>query len=114
MTDGCSMPCRSWVIEALGAGHVPATLVTKLQALAQKMPVILSTRVVAGPVLSRTYGFIGSESDLLARGLISAGWLSPGKAVQLLRLLLALGVGSRELESRFAHYGRANAPTRGG
>jgi L-asparaginase len=105
---------RGVVLEALGAGHVPAALVPRLQSLAQKMPVILSTRVVAGPVLSRTYGFVGSESDLLARGLISAGWLSPGKAVQLLRLLLALGVGPRDFESRFAHYGRANPPTRGG
>jgi L-asparaginase len=105
---------RGAVLEALGAGHVPAALVPPLQALSQQMPVILSTRVVAGPVLSRTYGFAGSESDLLERGLISAGWLSPGKAVQLLRLLLALGSSRRELESRFAHYGRASVPARRG
>lgn len=99
---------RGVVLEALGAGHVPASLVPSLHALAQQMPVILSTRVVAGPVLTRTYGFVGSESDLLERGLIAAGWLSPGKAVQLLRLLLALGATRGELEARFAHYGRSN------
>lgn len=103
---------RGVVLEALGAGHVPAALVPPLEALAKQMPVILSTRVVAGPVLSRTYGFSGSESDLLERGLISAGWLSPGKAVQLLRLLLALGASRRDLEGRFAHYGRTNLTAR--
>jgi len=103
---------RGVVLEALGAGHVPAALVAPLQALARQMPVVLSTRVAAGPVLSRSYGFAGSESDLLERGLISGGWLSPGKTVQLLRLLLALGVSPREIEGRFAHYGRANLTSR--
>lgn len=100
---------RGVVLEALGGGHVPAALVPPLQVLAQRLPVVLATRVQAGPVLSRSYGFAGSEADLLQRGLISAGWLSSGKAVQLLRLLLALGLARREVETRFAHYARAAA-----
>jgi hypothetical protein len=34
--------------------------------------------------------------------------------VQLLRLLLALGLSRRELEGRFAHYGRTNPAPRAG
>jgi L-asparaginase len=59
-----------------------------LTDLAKGMPVILATRTGTGPVLRHTYGFPGSESDLLARGLISAGPLDPIKARILLQLLL--------------------------
>jgi len=78
------------VVEAMGAGHVPEPLAAALATLAQTMPVVLSTRVHAGPIFCRTYHFPGSEMDLIARGLIPAGWLSPHKA----RLLLGCALGS--------------------
>ncbi len=78
------------VVEAMGAGHVPETWVSALDELTDRMPVVLASRVVGGPIFSNTYGFPGSEIDLLKRGLIPAGWLSPHKA----RLLLSAAIGS--------------------
>src|SRR4029077_16138170 len=60
--------------------------------LASQMPIVLASRTHAGEVLWQTYGFRGSESDLLAWGLISAGPLDGFNARILLTLLLAGGV----------------------
>lgn len=76
------------VIEGMGAGHVPAIAVAAVEEVARIMPVILSTRVHAGPSFTRTYGYAGSERDLLERGVISAGPLRGLQARLLLALLL--------------------------
>ena len=80
---------RGLVIEAMGAGHLPAGLVAAAEKVASEIPVVLATRVAGGPIFRKTYGFPGAEIDLIARGLIPAGLLSSIKA----RLLLALLVG---------------------
>jgi L-asparaginase len=87
---------RGAVIEGMGVGHVPASLAPLLSELAAAMPVVLASRVETGPILRRTYGFPGSETDLLARGLVSAGSLSGLKARLLLQLLIRSG---RQLQS---------------
>lgn len=98
---------RGAVIEAMGAGHLPASWAPQVEALARTMPVLLATRVRAGPVLERTYGFVGSEMDLIAKGLIPCGHLSAAKACLLLRLLLASGVSGKALQEAF---GRIASP----
>ena len=89
------------VIEALGGGHVPLTMVEALEDLADKMPVVLASRTGSGYVLTSTYGFPGSETDLLARGLVSAGALGGPKARLLLDLLLRIGTTHQEIRSTF-------------
>lgn len=79
------------VIAALGAGHVPDGLVEALSDLAAARPVVLCSRTGQGPMLEHTYGFPGSEQDLLTRGLISGGYLDGTKARIALSLLLGSG-----------------------
>jgi L-asparaginase len=76
--------------------------VDALTDLAKRMPVILATRTGSGPVLRHTYGFPGSESDLLARQLISASTLDPVKARILLQLLLMTAADKDQIAKAFS------------
>lgn len=92
---------RGLVVEAMGVGHVPAAMVPALADLTRIFPVVLSSRVASGPVFGRTYGFPGSETDLLARGLIPSGALGGLKARLLLSLLLGTGLQGQALRDAF-------------
>jgi L-asparaginase len=80
------------VIAGMGAGHLPAAAAPRVEALARRMPVVLATRCMTGHAFRETYGYAGGEMDLLARGAISAGFLSALKA----RLLLGLALRERD------------------
>ena len=90
------------VIAAFGAGHVPAGWVDRLQTLAARIPVVFTTRTGAGATLTSTYGFPGSETDLLARGLISGGGLDPYKARLLLLTHLRTAADRTTIDDAFA------------
>ncbi len=93
------------VIEGAGAGHVPEPLADMVSRVAARMPVILGSRVSAGPAFSNTYGYPGSEIDLLQRGAIGAGMLSGLKARLLLQLLLRAGADGKRIRAVFAAFG---------
>ena len=89
------------VVEAMGGGHVPSLMAETLEDLASKMPVVLASRTGGGEVLRSTYGFIGSETDLLERGLIYAGPLDGRKARLLMTLLLMSGASKGKVKETF-------------
>ena len=91
------------VIEAFGGGHLPARMVPALETVAGRIPVVLASRTGSGEMLRETYGFAGSERDLLARGLVLAGWLDGLKARVLTTLLLADGADRATVAAVYRH-----------
>lgn len=85
------------VLAALGGGHVPEWTVPILAKVASQIPVVLASRTNSGETLRSTYGYPGSETDLLAHGLISANGIDTAHATVLLRLLLMAGVDTAAL-----------------
>jgi L-asparaginase len=100
-----SLGYQGLIVEATGGGHVPKAYVEPLTALAAKMPVVLASRSGAGEILHSTYGFPGSETDLLKRGLIHAGILDGPKARLLLTLLLLAGASREKIAEAFTAVG---------
>jgi L-asparaginase len=84
---------------------VPRAWAEPLGRLAGSLPVVLASRTGAGEVLRSTYGFVGSEIDLLDRGLIPAGALDGTKARLLLSLLLAGGASREGIAAAFERVG---------
>jgi L-asparaginase len=104
LLEGLADTHQGLVVAGFGVGHVPAALAPVLGALAERIPVVLTSRTGSGSVLRSTYSSTGSESDLLGRGLIDGGFLDPYKARVLLRLLLATGEGLDEIIGAFAQH----------
>jgi L-asparaginase len=107
--DGTLLPALAGradglVVAALGVGHVPVPWVEPLTDLVTQMPVVLTSRIGAGPVLTSTYGYPGSEADLIDRGLVPAGALDPYKARVLLHRLLAGGTKPDDVAPAFARF----------
>jgi L-asparaginase len=90
------------VLSLPGAGHVAAQVVGKLEAIARRTPLVFASRTGGGGTLAATYGYPGSETDLLQRGLIAAGALDARKARILLLVLLSTEKSHGEIAQAFA------------
>lgn len=95
------------VIGALGVGHVPVRVAEAVSGAVGVLPVVFATRTGTGTTYTATYGFPGSESDLLGRGAIGAGWIQPAKARLLLGEMIALGIHRHDIAESFAQRGAA-------
>jgi L-asparaginase len=95
------------VIAGFGAGHVSARMAEAVGRLARQVPVVFASRTGSGPTGRAMYGYPGSEIDLLARGAVGAGWLSPVKARLLLWALALRGpVARADVAAEFEVRGR--------
>jgi L-asparaginase len=79
------------VLVALGAGHLPPSVLRELQTANERVPVVITCRPDRSSMLFSTYGFEGAERDLRATGAICAPFLSPAAA--RMALLCCLGAG---------------------
>lgn len=92
------------VVAGSGVGHVSAPLADRLERLvAQGLPVVVASRTERSGTARALYGYLGSESDLLSRGVILAGQLSARKARLALMVMLAAGYSREHIRSYFTH-----------
>ncbi|WGD29350.1 asparaginase [Ancylobacter sp. WKF20] len=92
------------VIEGAGAGHVPGPVAEIVGEVAAHLPVLLASRTLSGPAFERTYGYPGSEIDLIGRGALAAGFLPGPKARLVLMLALRAGWNRPTLERALAAF----------
>lgn len=90
------------VVDGYGVGHVSERLADVLGQVAESVPVVVSSSTGYGGTFKRTYGFPGSETDLLERGVLLAGALSARKARLLLWAWLAAGADREAVRAAFS------------
>jgi L-asparaginase len=61
------------VIGGFGAGHISQRWATMIEHIAERIPVIIATRTGSGSTARASYGFGGSEMDLMRKGGIDGG-----------------------------------------
>jgi L-asparaginase len=93
---------RGLVLQATGAGNAtPAVAAAVARLVADGTPVVISTRVPAGPVVP-LYTGDGGGVDLVTAGAVPAGRLRPGQARMQLIALLATGATADDIGRAFA------------
>lgn len=81
------------VISAFGVGHVSIEWADLIDQITTEIPVLVATRTGSGSTAEASYGFLGSETDLIDRGAVMCGFLCPYKARILIWLLIGAGMG---------------------
>ncbi|WP_214713773.1 MULTISPECIES: asparaginase [unclassified Exiguobacterium] len=81
------------VLEVLGQGNVPPSIVPALELLVERMPVVIVSRCFNG-IVQDVYGYVGGGQQLKEMGIIFSNGLNSQKA--RLRLLVELESGSSQ------------------
>lgn len=91
------------VVAGSGVGHMSVPAADAVSAaIADGVTVVVGSRTASGGTATATYGYAGSEADLIERGAIMAGDLSPRKARLLLHVLLKNESGNDAVRTAFA------------
>ncbi|EJF75452.1 asparaginase [Bartonella alsatica] len=89
------------VIAGFGSGHCSFEEADIVQQYTQKMPIIIASRTCTGSTTRITYGYKGSEVDLIASGALMSGYLSAVKARLLLWAFLAEGLSLAQINANW-------------
>ncbi len=90
------------IIAGVGGGHVSARSAEAIGRLAERIPVVLTSRVGMGGALRASYAYEGSEIDLAHRGLLNGGRWQPAQARILLQLALSSGMKRQQIAALFS------------
>lgn len=96
------------IVAAFGSGHVSANDADAIGRHSDSMPIIICSRTNAGMTANATYGFVGSEMDLITRGALMGGWLPPIKARILLWSIIASSAVGEEHRTLFKSWTSPN------
>lgn len=89
------------VLSGLGVGHVSPNVADALsEVIKAGVIVVVGSRTAWGGTATNLYGYPGSEADLIGRGAIMTGALSPRKARLLLHVLLSAGYDEDAIRAR--------------
>ena len=93
---------RGIVLQAVGAGHVPPTMIPGVKRLVDAgIPVIMTSRCHGGRLLTGTYGYEGSETHLHDLGVIFGDGLATSKARAKLTVLLGAYLSIDDIRREF-------------
>lgn len=97
---------RALVIEASGVGHLSEAAADACEQLMKDgLLVAMVTRTGSGTTLEHSYGYPGSEEDLIERGIIPGGFLTGRKLRILLHVLLSSGADVDTIRNTVARHG---------
>ncbi|WP_413154279.1 asparaginase [Bartonella sp. cb54] len=89
------------VIAGFGAGHCSFQAADIVRQYAQKIPIIIASRCYNGSTTRITYGYKGSETDMITSGALMSGYLSATKARLLLWAFLAQELSLTQISTRW-------------
>ncbi|WP_019219952.1 asparaginase [Bartonella florencae] len=92
------------VIAGFGSGHCSFEEADIVRQYTQKMPIIIASRACTGSTTRTTYGYKGSEVDLIASGALMSGYLSAVKARLLLWAFLAQGYSLAQIKTQWNNW----------